>query len=576
MITKRFQTEHPVYTEANECQDCFKCVRHCPVKAIRLADGSASVIPEACVACGECVSVCPVGAKRVRDDLERVQALLDGNRRVLVSLAPSFPAEFRDLTTEQLIRALRRLGVEAVSETALGAQQVSANVAALLREQPEPRLHISSACPAAVEVLRKYHPDLGRYVTGFMSPLLAHCRMLRQKYGEDVAIVFVGPCIGKKREADRHPELLDVALTFGETRRLFELRRVDPHLLRPDPRSDRFAPEQAEEGALYPVDGGMIAGIKANCSVSEATFMAVSGIRSIPAALEGLDPDNLAAPLFLELLACEGGCVNGPLMASRTGTVAKRLAVINRARYERAKIPRQATIDVRVRDPEPVIVPPSFGSDQIRRALQQVGKTQPEDELNCGGCGYDDCRAFAVALLQGKAEPPMCVSHMRKLAQKKANALINTMPSGVVMVDSRRKIVECNRRFAALMGPEAETIYDALPGMEGALIRRVAPFHQLFETVLDGGTRYVERDVRHENRFLHVTAFNIEAGQLAGAIVQDVTEPNVQREQVIARAQEVMRRNLETVQQIASLLGENAAESEVVLNSIIESVCPPS
>ena len=574
MTEQHNQATQPVYTEATECQDCFKCVRHCPVKAIRIEDGRATVMAEECVACGECYTVCPMGAKRVRDDVGRAQELLDSGRRVVVSLAPSYVAEFTEMSTARLIHAIKQLGVETVSETALGAQEVSANVAQIFRDKPEPQLYISSACPTAVEVLRKYYPQLGRYVTDFCSPVLAHCRILRQCYGQDTAVIFVGPCIGKKREADRHPDMLDLALTYDELRNLLDLRNIETHQAEVDPEQDYFLPAEAEEGALYPVDGGMIAGIKANCSVSEAQFMSESGIRSIPDALEGLDPENLEKPVFLELLACKGGCINGPVMAADQGTVAKRMAVINGTTYEEAKIPRTPAVDVYITDTEEEVKAPAFTEQQIQDALRQVGKTRPEDELNCGGCGYDNCRAFASALLQGKAETSMCVSYMRQLAQKKANALINTMPSGVVMVDADRKIVECNERFATLIGEEAKSIYNAYPGMEGALLRRVVPFYTLFDNVLATGKAPLERDIKHEGRILHVTIFNIETHQLIGAIVQDVTEPNVRKEEVIERARDVIRRNLETVQQVASLLGENAAESEVVLNSIIESFSP--
>ncbi|MFW5802871.1 MAG: [Fe-Fe] hydrogenase large subunit C-terminal domain-containing protein [Verrucomicrobiota bacterium] len=564
----------PVYTEETECQDCFKCVRSCPVKAIRVESGSAVVMPEECVACGECVSICPVGAKRVRDDLARAQRLLDSGRRVIVSLAPSYLAEFADLTAMKLVRSLRRLGFDSVSETALGAQQVSANVAAHLREHPEPRLYISSACPTAVEMLRKYHPELGRCVTDLLSPMLAHCRMLRQQYGDDIGIVFIGPCVGKKREADRHPELLDAALTFQELRRLFELRGITPHAYSLDAEADRFIPEAAEEGALYPVDGGMIAGIKTNCSVNDAHFMAVSGLQAIPASLTGLDQATLSRPVFVELLACSGGCVNGPLMQSRHGTVAKRLTIIENARYPAEAIPRAPLVDASVHDHDGAVRVPDFSDSQLVDALRQVGKTRPEDELNCGGCGYDNCREFARALLQDKAEPSMCVSYMRKLAQKKANALINTMPSGVVMVDGDGRVVECNEKFAALMGEETLSVYQAKPGLEGALIERVIPFHSLFETVLTTDQALLDHDIRHAGRVLTVSIFSVEPHKLVGGIVQDVTEPAVQKEQVISRARDVIRNNLHTVQQIASLLGENAAESEVVLNSIIESFSP--
>lgn len=567
-------TDQPVYTEAAECQDCFKCVRNCPVKAIRIEDGRATIMPDECVACGECYTVCPVGAKKVRDDLVRARKLLASDRRVVISLAPSYIAEFTDFSPAELIHALHRTGADAVSETALGAQEVSANVALLLREEPKPRLYISSACPTAVEVLQKYHPEYGRYVTDFCSPVLAHCRMLKREYGDDTGVIFIGPCIGKKRESDKYPDILDIALTYDELRRLFELEEITPKNIKLDSQTDRFQPRAAEEGSLYPVDGGMIAGIKADCLVNDAQFMSLSGIRSLPNSLEGLEPDNLDRPLFLELLACEGGCVNGPLMTSKGATVKKRITVISNSPYEENKIPRRPAIEIRINTGEQEVQAPAFSEREIAEALRQVGKNQPEDELNCGTCGYDNCRAFATALLQGKAEVSMCVSYMRKLAQKKANALVNTMPSGVVMVDADFKIVECNRKFATLAGEDAETIYETHPGMEGALLERVVPFHPLFKNVLSSGEAPIERDVRYSGRILHITVFNIEKHKLIGGIVQDVTEPNVRKEEVIARAREVIRKNLQTVQQVASLLGENAADNEVVLNSIIDSFTP--
>ena len=554
--------EMPIFTEKTQCQDCYKCVRQCPVKAIKVQNGSAAVIPERCIYCGTCVNVCPVGAKKVRDDLFMARLLLKRRARVVASLAPSYVSEFPGLAPAQMIHALKQLGFEGVSETALGAQQVNGACAAALARDPG-GLTISSACPTAVELIRKYHPEHVPALTRFVSPLLAHCKLLRAEYGPEVGIVFFGPCIAKKLEADLNPQLLDVALTFADLRRWFEDRAIDPAA---EPlETDVFIPETAAEGALYPMDGGMIRGLRGG--LPEVDFMAFSGIPEIQEALQGLDGE--VRGLFLELLACPGGCVNGP-QASRCGTAAKWLRVLNRFPGEPVA-PRAPTVELDVPVVEAALAHTAHSAADIQRALRMVGKTTPQDQLNCGGCGYDDCQALAQALLDGRAEAGMCVSYMRKMAMNKANALIRAMPSGVVITDENLAIVECNRPFAEMMGPDSLMIYEARPGMEGASLAKVAPFSKLFREALEQHGEPIRKDLRVGDRVIRLMVFPIESGRMVGGILQDITEPAVVREQIIQKTQDVIRKNVTTVQQIAYLLGENAAETELILGSIIES-----
>ncbi len=563
---------HPVYTEKAECQDCYKCVRHCPVKAIRVENGSAMVIAEQCVACGRCVAVCPAGAKRVRDDLERVKALLAGGGRVVVSLAPSHVSEFSDVPPAVLVGALKQLGFYGVSETALGAQEVSAAVAARLA-LPAPGVLVSSACPTVVELVRKHFPQHADRVTALCSPLLAHCRLLKRELGEDVTVVFIGPCVAKKMEADAHPELLAAAITFEDLRAWFKEAKIELVATGAETAECAFIPCRAEEGALYPVDGGMAAGIKAGCGCVDATFMAFSGMENLRDALEGLEAEAAPGkPMFLELLACAGGCVNGPCAKTQTGTALKRRRILEHAPKPTVSVPRQGSLDVVLALPAPVNPPPVRNEAEIADALETVGKYRKEDELNCGGCGYGGCREFAGALLAGKAEKTMCVSHMRKLAQRKANALIRAMPSGVVIVDQALKVVECNRRFATLLGEDTLAAYQVRPGLEGALLAKTAPFLTPFvEHVLRGGPDVLFHTAHHGGNIWQFSVFTVEAGRVAGAVLRDVTEPSVQKEQVIRQARNVIRKNLATVQKIAYLLGENAAESQATLSAIIES-----
>jgi len=222
----------PIYTEKNECQDCFKCVRKCPVKAVAVDEGRASIASDLCIFCGHCVGVCPVKAKKVRDDLGRVKNLLRYKKNVYVSISPAYVAEFAGISNNQIIAALKKLGFTGVSETSLGAQLVSARVAEQLH-QSDAKLTISSACPAAVDFVQKYLPEQADMITPILSPLLSHCRLLRKTYGDEIGIVFIGPCAAKKQEADRSPELLDVALTYQDLHRWLEEEGIDPAEMMP-------------------------------------------------------------------------------------------------------------------------------------------------------------------------------------------------------------------------------------------------------------------------------------------------------------------------------------------------------
>jgi iron only hydrogenase large subunit-like protein len=559
----------PIYTEKTECQDCYKCVRECPVKAIKIQNGAAAIIPELCILCGHCVDVCPARAKKVRNDLDKVQNLVASGKKTYVSLAPAFVSEFSNFKPAQLIHALKTLGFAGVSETALGAQQVSAHVAHQLTLQ-NGKIIISSACPTIVDLITKYLPQFTSSITGFLSPMLSHCKILKKKYGNDIGIVFIGPCIAKKREADGHPNLIDAALTFSDLRLWLEKKGIDPATLEPDI-TDTFIPAAAEEGALYPIDGGMAATLKANCSVLDSCFMTFSGLKNITNAFEDLQGLQPEGNIFIEALACEGGCINGPQTTKRSATALKRYSIVNYSSYPRKKIPRTPNIPINEFIADAAVIQRKFTADEIRNALRLVGKHSSKDELNCGGCGYDSCQDFASALLSGKAEKNMCVTYMRKLAYNKARGLLLTMPSGVIIIDEHLKIIESNLNFAKLFGPDIELIFQTNPGLEGATLEKIVPFHTLFRHVLDTGEDIIQRDIHIDKRILYGSIFTIEPHTVIGGIFTDITAPSMQKEQIISRSQEIINKNLSMVQKIAYLLGENASESETVLNSIIES-----
>ncbi len=557
----------PIFTRKSDCRDCYKCVRECPVKAIKIEDNSAGIVDELCIHCGRCVEVCPVGAKKVRNDISTVQQLFDLDRDVILSLAPSWRVEFKGLHASQLVGAIRQLGFSEVSETAIGAQLVSKAVAELI-DNAGPGLFLSTACPVVVDLICKYYPQYAKYLTDVVSPLVAHTRLLKSIRGERCSVVFAGPCIAKKIESERFNEPVASALTFENLHDWFAERSIDPYQQPIDPAVD-FYPHSAAEGGLYPVDGGMISGIKSNLHKKNVEFMCFSGIEGIIAALHDMTELPAERQIFVELLACAGGCVNGPVMKRHEAMIMKRDRIISEVAgiVQKQKI---ASIDVSTQINVAAVRKTQRSESYIRAALQRVGKTGPRDELNCGSCGYDSCRDFAEALLDGKAMENMCVSYMRKLASKKANALIKAMPAGVVIVDAGMRIIECNRKFASIFGSDMEIVFDASPGMEGAQLDKIVPFHKVFRNVLVTGEDWVDHDISYREHQLNISVFSIEKGQVVGAVIQDIRVPHVRRDQVIRRVEEVIRRNLETVQKVAYLLGENASETELRLNNVLE------
>lgn len=558
---------YPIYTTQTQCHDCYKCVRHCPVKSIKIENGHAQVIPENCVACGTCVLVCPAHAKAIRRDVGDVKKLLTTSTAPsYLSLAPAWISSFTDLHPSQLTKAIRQLGFAGVGETALGAQEVSSNVANMLTDKPG--LYLSSACPAAVGYIRRYLPEYTENITPVLSPVQAHAKILRNLYGSTINVVFAGPCIAKKIEADRSPHILAYSLTFAELQELFDMYRIDPYKLPITEDNTGFVPHDACDGSLYPIEGGMMKTL-INRHNARYETVCVSGLEDMEVTLRAFDPNDLKKAVFIECLACKGGCINGPVASTQKAVLNRRLNITNYvADPDLVQEPKSVDISARYTAAPIQRIEPT--EEELHEALHSIGKTKVEDELNCGGCGYNSCREFATALLSGQCEPRMCVSNMRRLAQKKANVLLTTMPSGVVLVDNNLEIVDSNRRFAAIFGEDNLLAFDVSPGLRGCRFDKIAPFGDIIREVLETGKEKHYRHMRFGEVLLDIAVFVIEPNLLVGAIVNDVTVQETLHSQIAQRANDVIKKNISTVQEIACTLGEHMAETEILLRAIAE------
>ena len=557
----------PVYTLKNECHDCYKCVRECYVKSIQIKDGSASVLADRCIACGHCVTVCPSNAKRIRYDVDKVKGIFATGKKVVVSLAPSWISVF-DYTKQQMITVLKALGFSDVSETALGAQEVSIEVAKLIKES-EKGLFISSACPVIVDYIRYYKPEYAKYIIPVASPALTHAKMLKEQYGEDISVVFIGPCIAKKNESDKNSDLIDVALTFDELNFWIKESYIDLAKIEVLPDED-FVPNSANEGALYPVLGGMNETLKFAGIEKDVQLLDICTLHSLDKALNGLHPERLEEKIFLEALGCDGGCINGPGISMCKSTILKTSDVLNNFK-KRESIPATpktvvemdySAIDIKKRE---------FKHEEIMKTMERIGKHNEEDELNCGGCGFQTCRELACAILAGEAEPSMCVSYMRKIALRKAAAMLRCMPSAMVMIDNKNKILESNDAFMKMFTGEMYDVFSERPeGVNGADIDRIIPFSDLLTTALKTGKDIHKEHYVVGNKLYDINIFIIEEKEIVGAIITDVTQSELNREKIAERAKEVISKNIAKVQEIAILLGEHMVETELLLSTIAD------
>ena len=610
--------EYPLYTIKNNCQDCYKCVRRCPVKAIKIEDGSAMIVPDLCIACGTCYRVCPAKAKQARNDLTRAKHLVQSGKDVYVSLAPSWITEFEGVSREQMIAAIRRLGFRGVSETALGAEEVSANIAGLLdkaandalqvsaapdmsqtacgekdedasaerspertsgvREDTDTgeatqvsavnRLFISTACPAVVEYINKYVPERTANLTKLTSPLLAHCRLLKTALGKDIEVIFIGPCIAKKIEADRHPDLLSLSLSFTDLRQWLkdeniELKDIHTSVF------DKFVMSKAEEGTAYPVEGGMIETLKPYEQSQKAYLMQITGIDNIKRELKNIREEALDRPVFIECLACEGGCVNGPCIREHAERRLKgALRVDTFAGGQRFDVAAPDTISHNY----PFLggKKVKFGSEAINDMLYKMGKTSPEKELNCGSCGYPTCRDKAVAILEGKAKMEMCLPFLKEKAESFSDTIINNTPNAIIVMDEDLVVQQINRAAVRMfkLTAASDILHEHV-----VRILNPAEYQNIITSALHSTTRshylaeyqlYVEETILYDRQY-HIVI----------TILRDVTEretlrgqDETLRRQTVEIADRVIDKQMRVVQEIASLLGETTAETKIALTRL--------
>ncbi len=546
----------------SNCKNCYKCIRHCPVKAIRFSGNQAHIIGNECILCGHCFVVCPQNAKEIVDDTEKVRVLIESGDPVVVSLAPSFIANYDGVGIEAMRKALKKLGFYDVEETAIGATIVKTEYERMLKEDSRDII-ITSCCHTVNLLIQKYFPAELQYLADVLSPMQAHCADIKKRI-PNAKTVFIGPCVAKKDEAEYYEGLIDAVLTFEELTNMLKAEHID---------LKQEMDENPESRArFFPTTGGILKTMTKKAH--DYTYLAIDGVENCIAALKDIESGKIHK-CFIEMSACVGSCVGGPVMEKyRHSTVHDYMSV---AQYAGER-------DFDVDQPEPLSLKKQFTminhkaiqptEQEITAVLRQMGKFSPSDELNCGSCGYNSCRDKAIAICQGKAEISMCLPFLKDKAESFSDTIVKNTPNGLIVLNENLEVQQINAAARKIMNIRAES--DVLGD---SVVRILDP--TVFMSVKNSGRSIRDQKVylaEYKKYIEQTVVFDPDSRMLIG-IMRDITDEEADREknarinkQAVEVADTVVEKQMRIVQEIASLLGETAAETKIALTKLKESI----
>ena len=547
----------------SNCKNCYKCIRHCPVKSIRFSGNQAYIIGNECIMCGQCFVVCPQDAKQIVDETEKVRVLLQSDAPVIVSLAPSFIANYEGVGIESMRKALKKLGFFDAEETAIGATIVKNEYESMINEEDRDII-ITSCCHSVNLLIQKYFPAELPYLADVLSPMQAHCRDIKRRY-PDAKTVFIGPCVAKKDEAQYYEGIVDAVLTFDELTAWLKAENIELE-------SDAFEKNEHSRARFFPTTGGILKTFTEENP--NYTYMAIDGTENCMAALKDIESGKIHR-CVIEMSACVGSCIGGPVMEKFHRSPIKDYAAVARFAGEKDfEVEKLERIDIQKTFTAIVRKIPHPSEEEIRDALRQMGKTKPSDELNCGSCGYDTCREKAIAICQGKAEVSMCLPYLKDKAESFSDTIVRNTPNGLIVLNEKLEVQQINRaalkilnlRLASdILGDQVVRVME--PGDFVSVLSKGVPIHNK-RVYLAEYEKYVEETIVYDTEY-----------RLLICILRDVTEEETQREkkesisrQTVEIADRVVDKQMRIVQEIASLLGETAAETKIALSKLKESI----
>ena len=547
----------------SNCKNCYKCIRHCPVKAIRFSGNQAHIIGNECILCGQCFVVCPQNAKEIVDETEKVKVFLQSGDPVVVSLAPSFIANYDGVGIASMRKALKELGFYDVEETAVGATVVKTEYERMLKEDDRD-IVISSCCHSVNLLIQKHYPFALEYLADVKSPMQVHCQDIKKRI-PNAKTVFIGPCVAKKDEAEYYEGIVDAVLTFEELSLMLKAENIELE--------KELDKDENTKARFFPTTGGVLKTMSQE--ESRYSYVAIDGVENCIAVLNDIKNGKIHN-CFIEMSACSGSCVGGPVMEKyhHLSSVTDYIRVANYAGNKDFKVsqPESAELQkgfefIEQRNPRPSEI-------EINNILRQMGKFKPSQELNCGSCGYNTCREKAIAICQGKAEISMCLPFLKDKAESFSDNIVKNTPNGIFVLNEQLEVQQINEAARKVMNIRA-----ASDVLGENVIRILDP--TIFLNVIEKN-----RQVRDErvflaeyNRYVELTILYDRESHLLICIMRDVTDEENEREkkerigrQTIEVADKVVDKQMRIVQEIASLLGETAAETKIALAKLKESI----
>ena len=551
-----------IQLQKSNCKNCYKCIRHCPVKSIRFSGNQANIVGDECILCGQCFVVCPQNAKEIADSTERVKYMLRSGEKVYVSIAPSFVANYDGAGIEAMEKALKQLGFAGAEETAVGATIVKSEYERLIREEKRDII-ISSCCSSINLLIQKYYPQALSYLADVLSPMQAHCLDIKKRY-PDAKTVFIGPCVAKKDEAANWSQYTDEVLTFEELTNWLNEENITI-----DKTVDNTEKSRAR---LFPTTGGVLQTMAERNP--EYTYLAFDGVANCKGVLEEI-LDGGMHKCFIEMSACIGSCAGGPVMEKyRHSPVRDAVTITRYAGKEDFEViqPDKETLHKNMTFLNTGAAVPT--EQEIAAILRRMGKVRKEQELNCGSCGYNTCREKAIAIFRGKADISMCLPYLKDKAESFSDNIINNTPNAIIALNENLEVQQINKSALKLMNiPRASDV------MGEQVIRILDPvdFMEVMQTgkaIRDERKYLAEYDCYVEQTIIYDAEYHIII-----CIMRDVSDVEREREKkenmshtTAAIADKVVENQMRIVQEIASLLGETAAETKVALMKLKESI----
>ena len=546
----------------SNCKNCYKCIRHCPVKSIRFSGNQAHIIENECILCGQCFVVCPQNAKEIVDETEKVKVLLQSGNPVVVSLAPSFIANYEGVGINAMAKALKKLGFYDVEETAIGATMVKTEYDRMLNEEKRDVV-ISSCCHSVNLLIQKYFPQALEYLADILSPMQAHCTDIKKRI-PNAKTVFIGPCVAKKDEAEHYEGIVDAVLTFEELTAWFNEAGIT---LEAETEKNDFS-----RARFFPTTGGILKTMAQNAP--DYNYLAIDGVENCIAAINDILSGKIHK-CFIEMSACVGSCIGGPVMEKNHHSPIKDYIAVAEFAGEKdfpVDIPSAYELKKNFTYIEHKLPQPS--EMEINNILRQMGKFKPSQELNCGSCGYNTCREKAAAIAQGKAEISMCLPYLKDKAESFSDTIVKNTPNGIIVLNEQLEVQQINDSAREIMN-----IRSASDVLGDQVIRILDP--TVFMNVLRTGKCVMAEKVylAEYRKFVEQTVVHDKDSRMLICIMRDITEEEHDKErkesisrQTVEVADKVVDKQMRIVQEIASLLGETAAETKIALAKLKESI----